>query len=860
MRRDRLLLGLLTVLAIAAGWWLASGAGAPARDVNATNGEDLEAVEARLFERLDREARERHLPGLEARPRGEGVLRGKVLHHVPEVGIRPLTDVVVRVYWRADATFDPATAPEEASPEGRAMARTDADGAFVFERLPAFTGGVLVLRHAPYRDVQRRGVHVRVGETTDLGELLLGAPTSLRGEVVDARGRPLEGARVQAFAARPGTGDAFDLRRGLLELQEGGVPLADVEVDRFGEFVLDDLPPGTYTLRASARGHATGFRGGVVVSLDEHGSAVRMVLDEGAGFRGRVRETGGQGLVGARVIAVALPSGGEVRVDRVETTSGPDGVYELDVLVPGMRYFLEAAHPDHAPAGTFVVATTGFLQRDLVLEASGRVQGVIREAETGKPVPYAEVTLASGSLAGVSPLSATADGDGKYVFPHAHPGPVLLFLARAPGFVQTDEADLKGLGGLVVEAGGLLEIDRELVAGGEVTGTVTDLAGRAVPYATVGLTERRARWRGERTTTTDLQGAWRLAGIRAGEHVLRVDATGFAPLVEDADVKVVMPDPPGPIVRDVQLDDGAVLTGQVRTEEKAPVSGAVVRVEVDGDRRARERVAGRQAVTHPDGSYRLGGLPSDVAITLVVQHASHAAARQGPIRLLAGQVRTVDVTLDQGARLVGRVEDPDGRQIEGARVRWGVVRPEDEGELRDAFRADALLGTRSISTDAAGTFAIEGLEPGRHVVKIEREGYGTWYRHDIAVPQDGDPAPVVAVLPPAMAIEGVVRGESGSVAVGAFVYAREPRADGEPRVADGRVRALVSGETDAAGRFRLEPLAPGTYEVVVWYAAGFVAEAQDHRDARVRKAGVTAGTRNVVFELLPWPPPDAGGG
>ena len=98
------------------------------------------------------------------------------------------------------------------------------------------------------------------------------------------------------------------------------------------------------------------------------------------------------------------------------------------------------------------------------------------------------------------------------------------------------------------------------------------------------------------------------------------------------------------------------------------------------------------------------------------------------------------------------------------------------------------------------------------------------------------------------------------VAVGAFVYAREPRADGEPRVADGRVRALVSGETDAAGRFRLEPLAPGTYEVVVWYAAGFVAEAQDHRDARVRKAGVTAGTRNVVFELLPWPPPDAGGG
>ncbi|MGE0190559.1 MAG: carboxypeptidase regulatory-like domain-containing protein [Planctomycetota bacterium] len=860
MHRDRWLLVLLTALAIAAGWWLASGAGTPGGDVPASDGEDLEAVEARLFERLGREADARRLPGLEARPRGEGVLRGTVLHHVPEVGVRPLTDVIVRVYWRSDAALEGPAAPDEASPEGRATARTDAEGTFVFQRLPAFTGGVLVLRHAPYRDVQRRGVHVRVGETTDLGEILLGAPTSLRGEVVDARGRPLEGARVQAFAARPGTGDGFDLRRGLLELQEGAVALADVEVDRFGEFVLDDLPPGTYTLRASARGHATAFRGGVVVSLDEHGSAVRMVLDEGAGFRGRVRESGGRGLMGARVIAVALPAGGEVRVDRVETTSGPDGVYELDVLVPGMRYFLEAAHPDHAPSGTFVVATTGFLERDFVLEASGRVQGVIRDAETGKPVPYAEVTLASGSLAGVSPLSTTADGAGQYVFPHAHPGPVLLFLARAPGFVQTDEADLKGLGGLVVEAGGLLEIDRELVAGGEVTGTVRDQAGRVVPYATVGLTERRARWRGERTTTTDLGGAYRLAGIRAGEHVLRVDATGYAPLVADADVKVVMPPAATSIVHDVVLDDGAVLTGRVRTEENAPVSGAVARVEVDGDRRARERVAGRQAVTHPDGSYRLGGLPAGVPITLVVQHASHAAARKGPYRLQAGQVMPVDITLDQGARLVGRAEDPDGRPIERARVRWGVVRPEDEGELRDAFRADALLGTRSLGTDALGGFVIEGLEPGRHVVKVEHEGYGTWYRHDVMVPAEDDPPPLVAVLQPALAIEGVVRGEGGGVAAGAFVYAREPRGDGEPRVADGRVRALVSGETDAAGRFRLEPLAPGLYEVVVWYAAGFVAEAQDHRDARVRKAGVNAGARNVVFELLPWPPPDPGGG
>ncbi len=855
MRGRTLLLIALTLLAIAAGWWLAYGLNPPpAGSLGGASADEGSVAEALLRSRLGAEADERRLPGLEARPRGEGVLRGCVLHHVPEVGVKPLADVVIHVYWHPSPLPDAGEPNGSPTTQGRAHVRTDGEGRFLFDRLPAFVGGVLIVRHAPYREVQRRAIHVRPGETTDVGEILLGAPTSLVGEVVDARGRPLEGARVQAFAAHNAAGVDFDLRRGLLQLQEGSVAVADVFADRFGRFVLDDLPPGTYTLRASLRGHATSFRGGVIVSLDEQGSAVRLVLDEGAGFEGIVTSTAGGTLAGARVIAVALPSGGETRVDRVDTVSDANGSYRLDALVPGVRYFLQATHPTHAPFGSFVVASAGVAARDLSLTPGGRVEGGILEAATKRPIPYAEVTLASGSLTGVSPLSTTTDAEGRYVFPNVLPGPVLLFLARAPGFVQSDQADLKGVG-LVVESGQLLEIDRELIEGGLVEGRVSDPTGRPVAYATVGLTERHARWRGERTTTTDLDGRYRLAGIRPGEQVLRVDATGFAPLVDDAATRLTMPDPGVAVLHDIRLDDGAVLTGRVRREDGAALGGAVVRIDVDGGRRARERVAGRTAVSHPDGSYRLGGLPHGVAVSLLAEHAEFAPARRGPWHLLPGQVQEIDLVLRRGARLVGRVEDPDGRPIEDARVRWGPVRPEDERELSDAFRADALLRARALRADAGGAFVIEDLAPGRHVVKVEREGYGTWYRHDIVVPEEDDPAPIVAVLPPALSIEGVVRGENGRTVPAAFVYAREPRGEGEPRVADGRVRALVSAETDAAGRFTLEPLAPGRYEVVVWYAPGFIGETQDHRDARVRRTDVLAGSRGVTFALGSWPPP-----
>jgi hypothetical protein len=59
----------------------------------------------------------------------------------------------------------------------------------------------------------------------------------------------------------------------------------------------------------------------------------------------------------------------------------------------------------------------------------------------------------------------------------------------------------------------------------------------------------------------------------------------------------------------------------------------------------------------------------------------------------------------------------------------------------------------------------------------------------------------------------------------------------------------VSGQTDAQGRYLLEGLAPGRYEIVIWLALGYVAEAQDRSHESVRRAGVEAGAQGIDFDL-----------
>lgn len=849
----RRILGVLLLLAalVACGWLVwseieASGIlGAASRDGTETARAPLreEGPAGALDTDLREGARLRGLPGIRTARGGTGRLTGAVHRYLEGQGPRPLPGVLVRVVGVGDG-------------EGRGRhgeVETREDGTFVFDALPALAGYAVVVDHPPFKEVVLRGLNVRRDRTTDVGMIVLGAPTALIGDVVDTAGRPVAGACVQVFfdRSRP---RRLDLRQALVDLQAVTDALAQAQTTRDGAFGVADLPPGRYVLRVAASGYATVFREGVWVTADERAPSLHIVLDRGAGYHGRVVDEDGRGIGGARVIAVAtMPDRRRQRVDRVETLSASDGRYRLDSLVSGVRYFLEAWAEGYAPAGRFVQPEE-IEGLDLVLVPSGRVEGRITDAATGDGIAGAEVTVVAGTANSLSPVSTVTDGDGRYVLAYVSPGPIVLFAAKAPGY-PVSSFDIRKAGSRKVEAGVVTVINETLEKGRVAFGRVTDEHGTPVPYATVAFADPRRRIEGEEVALTDVDGAYRVEGLRIASYEVRITAPGYAPLIEDEQARVDVSPDTWEMRRDFTLARGGVLSGTVYDPDGAPVRGARLEAVAQGGRSLRERVQDLVAVTASTGRWRIAGIPPHVSLVVCVEHDEWVRAESSPIRLAPGEAVTVDIALGAGLGMVGRVTDPQGRAIAGARVRWGPVRETDERMLGDEFRADRLLTARVVRTDGDGGFQLDHLPPGRVLLKVEKEGYASFYRKDVVLCAQGTRPRFDVELTPALQIEGTVRdARSRRPVAEAWVYAKE-REPGEEEEGDpGRVQALVSAQTDADGGYVLKGLPPGHYDVVVWLALGYRAEVDDHRHPSVKREDVAAGTRGVDFALEPIDP------
>lgn len=844
-----LVLGLLCVFL-----WddvIAPGLGLEASRADSDPAEAYRYDDAEHLAELRARAGMRSLPGVERRGGGVGVLRGVVLRHVPGAEPRPLAGVTIHaIGLHRDGT--PAQFELETGPDG------------VFQRpdAPALFGYVLTVRHAPFKEKRLKGISVQRDRVTDVGAIVLGAPTTLTGEVRTAQGGPPVGAVVQVLPDQSRS-DSFDLRRGLFELSTAVDFLAEARVDRDGRFTVKDLPPGRYMLRVAAPGYATAFRSGVIVTVDERSAEPRITLDRGAGYEGRVLDGSGRGIGGAQVLAVAAPGPGTNRIERVDVRSAADGSYRLDTLTPGVRYFIEAWAEGFAPAGQFPVVGEGVTKKDFKLSPAGRIEGRITDEQTGAPLPGVEVTLAAGSFVQMSPVSTVTDADGYYQFPHVSEGPLVLFSAKGDGYQQVDQMDLGGVkraeARVKVKAGETTVLDWTLPRGARVEGTVTDTRGEPVPYVTVGLLDRRRRWAGESTGVTDAEGRYRIDGLRPAEYDLRVTAPGFAPITDDAKARVTVPDSLEPTLWDIVLEEGATLLGVVKTPEGAPQGGAVLTVKaVGGPRAVRDRVRDIVAVSSASGTYTLRGIPPNVSVVVVAEHDIFVRSESAPQRLTPGQEKELVLVLRPGVSVAGRVVDQRGNPVAEARVRWGNVDDAPAGRLRNAWEADEYLGPRVLYADVDGRFTIPNLEPGKTLVKVQKEGYGEWYRHDLVVGTEGAPPALTVELFGALAIEGrVVSDRTGAPIANAVVYCRERGAvEGEDD--PGKVKALATAHTNVRGYYRLDGLAPGRYRVVVWFADGYQGRAIARDEASNRRDDVPAGTKDVGFRLLPIEAPSTG--
>jgi hypothetical protein len=315
-----------------------------------------------------------------------------------ETALLPLPD---RFVSGADGAFA-FTAREgallEARAGGYAPARAELDFA-------ARVSGRLVLRLGPPR-----------GEP---------APREAIGGRVLGPGRaPVEGALVTArfLFGRDAEGNLH--------------PAAQAVSGPDGRFLLADLDPGTYLLRAARQGHAQGRPVRVQTGRDD----AELALAAGGRLEGSVRELGTGRPVASFTVLVARGAGSPRSfVLASRAFLDPEGRFELADLPVG-RARVTVVAPAHAPSEPVEVEIPeppgGPGRADVVLSQGGRIAGEVRDRETRQPIPGATVEVEGQPESATSIVPSRAETvagpDGRFALAGVPSRPVSLF-ASAPG-------------------------------------------------------------------------------------------------------------------------------------------------------------------------------------------------------------------------------------------------------------------------------------------------------------------------------------------------------------------------------------------------------------------------------------------
>lgn len=454
----------------------------------------------------------------------------------------------------------------------------------------------------------------------------------------------------------------------------------------------------------------------------------------------------------------------------------------------------------------------------VVLDRGTYVEGVVREAATGRAVPGARVEASpSENIVWILPWEtelnephAESDAKGRFRVEGLASQPYFLSAhARGVGSSQSRKARPRET------------LELFLFPGGVLSGTVADSAGRPVADALVvadaspvgGFAEPR---------TSDARGRFEISGLRPGLYTvtIRHRAHGVG-LLRD----VLVP-ADGDAAADVRLAGSGMVRGRLLSPTGAAIAGKVRMQELDGrqtplsleEALSTETADGRFTLDHvPPGSHVLGVMAPGFASLRLDFDMRGRAQDLG------------DVALETGLSISGRVRDAEGRPIAGAQVSG------------DSWEMGAPALPADFTTGEDGIFVLAGLEEAKYNVEIRAEGYGNVNRRVVAGTRDVD-----FVLSPAGAISGGVVDETGAAVEDFRVMAQPEKRD--PELWD-----LPRKDVQAAdGRFLLSNVRPGTYVLriesdgrVTGSASGVVVRAGATTDVgklRLGRGGTIRGT------------------
>jgi RNA polymerase sigma-70 factor (ECF subfamily) len=627
-------------------------------------------------------------------------VRGRVLDLETRLPVAGARVVLWSVEGRPTVGRYLGTARNPFSPRALAEAVADADGAFVFDHVPAhgfhpllvgFSNGKSACVGASAEGYARGAAEIAApddGAEIETG-ILLSKAAYVHGRVVDARGVPVRGAEVWA------SGMWATVHWPALY----GEPLHVAGTDAQGRYPIRVAgAPGTARIMTAGAHVDVPVREGETVEapdlvvaerLPREGLDVRVVDGSWAPvgnafvWTDAVREladAGGRAVIAARggaTTTVGAQARGFAPLVVGPVTVPAGALAEVRIVLP----------PAARISGTVVWEDGTPAQGAIVLVLNGRVP--LEQAEAG--AVYVDrlaltETAQDGSFvahdlpAGPYHVKAIFHRSALPEKPHAHVSPVAT-----------------GASGVIVTLPGTYQPPR-----GVIEGVVRDGATGRAPLSLSVLV-------GETYARVYSPGRFRAEHLAAGRHTVLVEAPGYASREIEAEVGS------GVTTAEIALERGAGVFGRIRNESGLDLLGAAVTLVSEGApvwKMPESRIG-------EDGAYRLAAVAPGTYHPVVEWRGGRELAATGyePIVIeAAGADRQVDFTVVRGGGLKVTV----GFAARPAREDLATLRVSLEGE-----------GPRR---QWEGTFGQVALPPGRYTLRLHwRDGVAETRTVDVKV-------------------------------------------------------------------------------------------------------------------------------
>ena len=607
--------------------------------------------------------------------------------------------------------------------------------------------------------------------------------------------------------------------------------LARVEVERDGAFRIG-VPPDVRSAWLLVRGHYLYSKTGREVNLASGASAVVLEPSVGAWISGTLvppadaspaqREMEGtavraepERLSDLRGVAGLGPDAPPSR----GTTVAADLTFEIRGLQTGRAYTFGAIPELLAASKSEPLDPQPgeHLNVEIPLTYGATLAGTLLDEE-GQPVEGAELEVLIDTIiygqGGATARETETAADGSFRLEAVPAGESLLSYTQ-DGFIPASQ-ELELLEGQVMD-----EMELVLGRGRRVTGRVVWPDGAPAAEAEVDLTFDMSQMGGmaafnamsgaEGSDETDENGEFVITGLGNGPFTVRATISkpeDDAPEDEGrtwlARADGVRPDPVGKDPEErltLELEPPIGFAGRVLDEQNEPLPAFTIHVRSDeGGLFAAFGSDGDSAgFENEDGTFFFDGLRAGDWFVMAACEG-YGAAEPVKVKLpRPDDAERIELSLFRLATLSGVVQDPDGRPISGADV--GRQRTPQE------IRRIGLLGDDSerARTDKEGKFTIEGITPGSVSLVAEAAGFAESEPVGVEVTPSQSVDSVVLTLRVGGKIVGEVYDADGEPEAGSPILAQRPSALGLQRWA----------RSDAEGKFTIENMIPGSYQVMV---------------------------------------------